>query len=100
MKKLFLTAAIILMMGTAVFAQHLDGGALRRSKEYECYRQSNNMRNDDAGVFLPGHAQDGNWDSDNPNIPDEPPAVPLGGGALLFIGFGAAYTMTKRKKED
>lgn len=99
MKKLFLTAAITLMMGTAVFAQHLDGGALRRSKEYECYRKNNNMRNESIGMYLPGHAQDGNWNSENSDIPN-PSEVPLGGGALLLIGFGAAYAMTKRKKKD
>lgn len=26
--------------------------------------------------------------------------VPAGGGALLFIGFGAAYAMLKRRKND
>lgn len=30
----------------------------------------------------------------------EEPEVPLGEGALLLIGFGAAYAMTRRKKED
>ncbi len=94
MKKLVLTIAISLIMGITVFAQQDGGGALRRSKEYESYRKANNMRGDDARFWLPTHNTNGNWDAK-----DEPEA-PLGGGVLLLVGFGAAYAMTKRKKED
>ena len=34
------------------------------------------------------------WQS---HLPDD---VPIGSGALLLMGFGAAYAMSKRKKED
>ncbi len=38
--------------------------------------------------FLPGHGE-----SDDQN------ASPLGGGALLLIGFGAAYALKKRNEK-
>ena len=67
-------------------------------------------RDDEAGLYLPGdgfHGIFGNadatdtyydgtvWDWQS-HLPD----APLGSGALLLIGFGAAYAMMKRKKED
>ena len=57
---------------------------------------------DDGFLFFPGHASLGNWNSDPDGWTDYPPdpEVPLGGGVLLLIGFGAAYAMKKRKKED
>ena len=52
------------------------------------------MRGDDIGLWFPTHNTPGNWDA------EDEPEVPLGEGALLLIGFGAAYAMTRRKKED
>lgn len=53
----------------------------------------------DGFLYLPGHASYGNWNSDPDGPTDYPPdpQVPLGGGTLLLIGFGAAYVMKKRK---
>ena len=79
MKKLLLTTAIILGLGTATFAQTLfnrDGN------------DPSEMRgNRGLTPGLPNHGE-----SDNQN-------APLTGGALLFIGFGAAYAMTKKSKK-
>lgn len=50
---------------------------------------------------MPEHGGVFNGDADLDPGPDpfNPPA-PLGGGALLLVGFGAAYAMAKRKKEN
>jgi len=95
MKKLVLTIAIVLMMGTTVFAQY-GGGALRRSKEYEDARRSNNMRgNRNGGLMLP-NAFGGTDDYDGQT--GEP--APLGSGVAVLVGLGAAYLVGKRRKED
>ena len=76
MKKLVLTIAIVLGMGFAASAQ----GLFDRGPE------SNQNRDGLMTPGLPNH-------NENTNQP-----APLGGGALLLIGFGAAYAMSKKKK--
>jgi len=66
-------------------------------------------RDDEAGLYLPGdgyhgiggnadgtdtYFDDTNWDWES-HLP-----APLGSGALLLMGFGAAYAMSKRNKKD
>ena len=77
MKKLILTIAIVLGLGMTSFAQGLfnrDGGT---------------REGDDSALTpgFPGHGETTNQDA------------PLAGGALLLIGFGAAYAMTKKNKK-
>ena len=83
MKKLTLTLALLLSVSLTTFA---DGGGL--FKRGENTEESTGMMNrSDAKVpGLPGHGHD-----------DDQPA-PLGSGALLLIGFGAAYGLKKSKK--
>lgn len=110
MKKLFLTAAILMGFAMGTYAQggyyysegelyYYGGGLLGRGSTPE---QQMRGWSDDGFLFFPGHASWGNWNSDPDGWTDYPPdpEVPLGGGALLLIGFGAAYAMKKRKKED
>ena len=47
-----------------------------------------NGENGTGAPMLPGHGQNTNQD-----------AAPLGSGALLLIGFGAAYAMSKKNKK-
>ena len=104
MKKLVLTAILI---GFAMGAYAQDyyyydiqkGGLFGRGSTPE---QQMRGWSDDGFLFFPGHASWGNWNSDPDGWTDYPPdpEVPVGGGALLLIGFGAAYAMKKRKKED
>jgi hypothetical protein len=55
------------------------------------------MREDEgSGLFLPGHNWLTHWDSTEQGED----VSPLGSGALLLVGFGAAYALSKRKKED
>ena len=79
MKKLALTIAIVLGMGIAASAQ---GGMFKYGEEPE--------QNREGGVMTPGlpgqHGMTGNQNA------------PLGGGALLLIGFGAAYAAAKKRK--
>ena len=78
MKKLVLTIAIVLGMGLATSAQ----GLFDRGPETD-------YSNRDGGLLTPGLPKH----NEGTNQP-----APLGGGALLLIGFGAAYAMTKKKK--
>ena len=98
MKKLVLTLAIALMMGTTVFAQQ-GGGALRRSKEYREYMNAGKMNNQAGGLrttnntpLLPdGFGNPGDFDGTD---------APLGSGIAVLIGLGAAYAIGKKRKED
>ena len=89
MKKLVLTIAVVLGMTLGASAQHFSdngqpqGGGL--------FGRGNTTEYDGEGgsgtPLLPLHGQDDNQDA------------PLGSGALLLIGFGAAYAASKRRKE-
>lgn len=99
MKKQIMTIALVLVLGMTAFAQQAGGGLFNRGE----IGHSGYDRNSPswAPFFLPEHGGIFNGDSDVDPGPDpnDPPA-PLGGGALLLVGFGAAYAMTKRKKEN
>ena len=93
MKNLVLTAAIVLgfKMGTyaeGLFQNNNNGGGLYG------YGETSGQVRDDFTPFLPGHGQGGNQDADDPH------ALPIGSGAMLLIGFGAAYAMSKKNKKD
>ena len=90
MKKLVLTIAIVLGMTFAASAQYFgdngqpQGGGLFGRGET---RDADN----DGGVsapLLPGHGQTTNQDA------------PLGSGALLLVGFGAAYAVAKKNRKE
>ena len=92
MKKLALTIAIVLGMSIGAFAQ---GGLLG----YGFVGEQNGWNNSWSTY---------NWNRGALNMPSLPttfgetndqPAAPLGSGALLLIGFGAAYAMKKRSKK-
>jgi len=104
MKKLFLTTAIILGFVIGSNAQQNTGGLIKRGGDRM-------TRDDEAGLYLPGdglHGINGNADGTDTYYDDTeydwqshlPDDVPIGSGALLLMGFGAAYAMSKRKKED
>ena len=75
MKKLVLTIAIVLGLGMASFAQNglFGKGGEEGAKEINL-------------PSLPNHGVSTNQDA------------PLGGGALLLLGLGAAYALKKSKK--
>ena len=90
MKKTIITLAIIFGLGLGVYAQGgLFGyGAVSDEEYYGAGWYDGNNRIDPLMPGLPTH---GGYDN--------APAAPLGGGALLLIGFGAAYALKKRNKE-
>ena len=102
MKKLFLTATIILSLTMGSFAQGfyqdneaMGGGLFSRGPI------NNDMPMRDGGTFslcLPGHNFTTNWNGGSQGHDDE--LLPLGSGVLLLVGFGAAYGMSKRNKKD
>ena len=94
MKKLVLTAAIVLGFAMSTYADGIfqnneneNNGLFGRGVATSQNREGNNP-------FLPGHGSDMNGDADVPTT------APLGGGALMLIGFGAAYALTKKNKKD
>ena len=95
MKKTFLTIAIVLGISLSTYAQWGGGGLFQYGEvSDEDYYGSvwyaldqNNSRNGFMPI-LPGHGSSDNQD-----------AAPIGSGALLLIGFGAAYALKKRSKE-
>ena len=99
MKKQIMTIALVLVLGMTALAQQAGGGLFNRGE----IGHSSYDRNSPswAPFFLPVHGGNFNGDAEVDPGPDptDPPA-PLGGGALLLVGFGAAYAMTKRKKEN
>lgn len=95
MKKLVLTAVVLMGFATGTYAQYSNrncGGLFGLGSTPD-----GQMRgwSDDGFLFFPGHASWGNWNSDPDGWTDYPPdpVVPVGGGTLLLIGFGAAYAM-------
>ena len=134
MKKLILTAAIILGFAMGSYAQELfmneneiQDGLFARDNFYYYWMMSDDeieydrIENDnepqgglfglgdlglfgmsrDGGTFslcFPGHNFTTNWNGGSQGHDDD--LLPLGNGALLLIGFGAAYAMSKKKKKD
>lgn len=106
MKKLVLTAIILMGFAMGSYAQQYYPyyyGTRKGGLFYRGSTQEQQMRewSSDGSLFLPGHASWGNWNSVPDGWTDYPPdpEVPVGGGALLLIGFGAAYVLSKRKKK-
>ena len=86
MKKLALTIAIVLGISMAANAQW-GGGLFQRGASMDQDYYGANRDGEGPLINLPSHGQ------------TDDQAAPLGGGALLLIGFGAAYAMKKRSKK-
>ena len=99
MKKQIMTIALVLVLGMTAFAQQAGGGLFNRGEIGHSGYDRNSPYWDPC--FLPEHGGILNGDAEVDPGPDpNNPSAPLGGGALLLVDFGAAYAMTKRKKED
>ena len=88
MKKLALTFAIVLGISLSSFAQE-DGGGLFKYGEVSEDNSWFGYREGDGplGPGLPGFGE------------SDDQGAPLGSGALLLIGFGAAYALKKRNSK-
>ena len=83
MKKSILILSLVL--GLTIGATAQEGSGLFKRGEAQEEENAHGLRGGDT-PGLPGHGHN----------TDQP--APLGGGALLLIGFGAAYAMSKRNK--
>ena len=123
MKKIVLTAAVILGFTLGSYAQdfyiYQDDNGIFFCVKQEANNAFFSLNQDasrglfgygpvyegmsrDGGTFslcFPGHNFITNWNGGSQGHDDEL-IVPLGSGSLLLVGFGAAYAMSKRKKED
>ena len=86
MKKLLLTAAIILGLATTTFADPNGGGLFKRGETPE---RSMTRSNDDTPL-TPTHGLTGNQNAD----------APLGTGIVVLLGLGAAYLIGKKRNEE
>ena len=87
MKKLVLTAAIVLGLGMTSFADP-NGGLFQRGNTPENPENINR----DGGIVTPGlphgHGLGGNQDA------------PVGSGIAVLLGLGAAYLVGKKRREE
>ena len=92
MKKLIITIAIVFAVCATSFAQTQKGGGLFQygAVSDEQYYGSGYFNNDRTGFSL--MLPESHNSTDNFN-------APLGGGALLLIGFGAAYALKKKSSK-
>lgn len=88
MKKTLLTIAIVLGMTLGAVAQKQGGGLFGMGEQRGFMTEQENYNRTGGLLSLP----DTHGDS------DDQPGAPLGSGALLLIGFGAAYALKKRQK--
>jgi hypothetical protein len=88
MKKTLLTIAIVLGMTLGAVAQKQNGGLFgmgaQRQTEYDYY----NRDGESNSLLLP-----------NTHGETADQAAPLGSGALLLIGFSAAYALRKKNNK-
>ena len=90
MKKLIMTIAIVLSLGTMAFAQDVEvyeeRGLFGMGKESTIF----GAKGDGDALMLPDHGETDDQDADSP----------LGTGIALLTALGAAYLVGKRRKED
>ena len=90
MKKLALTIAVVLGLSLTTFANSNDGGLFQRGAS----EPTSGIYGDRDGLLptapgIPGHELEGNQD-----------ATPLGSGIAVLLGFGAAYMVAKKRREE
>ena len=90
MKKLIMTIAIVLSLGTMAFAQDVEvyeeRGLFGMGKESGIF----GAKAGEDALLLPGHGETEDQDAD----------APLGTGIAMLTALGAAYLVGKRRKED
>lgn len=87
MKKLILTIAIILGMGTMSFAQFGE----EVYEEAGLFGKAPGLFRSDGDPLLPNHNELDDVDADQ---------VPLGSGITMLVSLGAAYAIAKKCREE
>ena len=92
MKKLIMTIAIVLSMGSITFAQCFSETA---QKEKGLFGKGSGISRDSGLELLsfPGYGLETDQDGD-------PNSVPLGSGIAMLMGLGAAYMVAKKHEEE
>ena len=90
MKKLALTIAVVLGLSLTTFANTNDGGLFQRGASEPTY----GLYGDREVGMIP-----------TPSLPSEfgltgNQNAPLGSGIAVLLGLGAAYMVSKKRKED
>jgi LPXTG-motif cell wall-anchored protein len=87
MKNLFITLALIL--GLSLVADAQQGGLFGKGPMRESYETQTQSR--EGGLMLPSsHGETGDQSGD----------APLGTGTAIFLGLGAAYLVSKKRREE
>ena len=91
MKKIALAITIVLGMTIGASAQYFGENGQSNGGGLFGYGATRDADNGDgvSAPLLPGHGQTTNQNAE----------TPLGSGALLLVGFGAAYALSKRSKK-
>jgi len=87
MKKLLLTAAILLGLATTTFADPNGGGLFKRGETPE---RSMSRFTEGETPLTPGHGLTGNQNGE----------APVGTGIVVLLGLGAAYLIGKKRSEE
>ena len=93
MKKLVLTIAIVLGMTLGASAQYYDKDGKPGENHGLFGRGSGLYRTTDDPLLPPGLPEFN-------SVEDGDADAPLGSGALLLVGFGAAYAMAKKNRKE
>ena len=91
MKKLVLTIAVVLGLSLTTFANTNNGGLFQRGAS----KPTSGIYGNRDGLLppapgIPEHELEGNQDA----------STPLGSGIAVLLSLGAAYMVTKKRKED
>ena len=88
MKKLILTIAIILGMGTMSFAQ-FEGEVYEEAGLFG--KGPGLFRDRGEDILMPNHNLDGDQDAEE---------IPLGSGIAVLVSLGGAYAIAKKRREE
>ena len=89
MKKTLLTIAIVLGMTLGAVAQKQGGGLFGMGDQRQADSYDYSVYTRGGSLLLP----------DNHGETEDQSSAPLGSGALLLIGFGAAYALRKKNNK-
>ena len=91
MKKLILTIAIILGMGTTTFAQNEFYGSDEVYEEAGLFGKGSRLFPSTDEPLLPDHEVEDDFDANG---------APMGSGIAVLVSLGAAYAVARKRREE
>ena len=91
MKKLILTIAIILGMGTTTFAQNEFYGSDEVYEEAGLFGKGSRLFPSTDEPLLPDHEDEDDFDANG---------APMGSGIAVLVSLGAAYAVARKRREE